>query len=287
MFDPNTKRIITCDFQGHYLSTVSGFGRGPREYVYVGSLCFKKNGCLLIGDPIQKKIIIFGPDNTYLRSIFTEFKPSTIVEISPDSLLVVSSFKDSSGFYNLALVDSQFKIKKLLYPVGPRGRRNLIQLYRFNNTLHFWDGIKNELYTINHKLDFKLRYKLTYPEMDSVTYFAHSGEINPYKGLTLIQNIAETDSFLLFYALENGLITPIIYNKKTKKSFNFKFIKGTRKMSGITNPSLFNLPTWPDRNILQNSVMSFESISNNPAITDDDFSSLDYYENMYIVIHQD
>lgn len=288
MYDPMVKIIIKCNIAGQYLSTISKMGRGPGEFVVVSSITVLNDGSVLISDPIQKKILKFDASSNFEYSVKTSFRPYGIYELDQNKFLVTSIFNQDSLAYHMALVNDQYEILKYLYPTGPRARRRYhINTYEYEDRINLWDGIKNELYSVDDQLSFHLRYKLVFPkQMDSTDYFTLPDSPFTIKGNSIIRSIHESPSYLFLYGLMENEIKHIVFNKMTAESYYCKFLYGEKELYGIKNHALFDLPTWPYVNVLDDKLMSFESINNNQAVVNNirDFGEMN---KRYLIIYQE
>lgn len=251
--DRKTSKILRFSKDGTFLNQISSVGRGPREYIKIGSLeCFGSgdNGDLYIGT--YGSILRFKLNGDYVESypLIGERKEYMIIDTS--SIAVAQSIRSGDARYRLIIQsfegDTLETFPNFIKFDAPKnvilsGGAVTNKFYRYDNKIHFQPQYCDTVFIISGaELIPKYIFDLGAFKMKDEWIFEkghHSIDEIKKNGFYLFNAFAIESKESLFieaYPMHGGLNISFIYDKTGNKTIAVKPVKlfTDGKKTGVT-----------------------------------------------------
>ena len=218
-----TKSVFIFDRQGNFQRKISRFGRGPGEYIQIGTIFVDKyDGTLNILNQYPARIFKFALDGSGNPQTI-ELENVTLNDIVPQKDFYVGyTTVSSKGFNNIIIFDREGRImdRQVEFPKGwdSYGFGGVDVFSEYDDRLRFKPIYKNEVYALNGNLfGSELRIDFgTYNWPDDI----HTSEDydNSEEEFIRIDDYQETNGYWLFHFTFQGQTRIAAVNKKDNMS---------------------------------------------------------------------
>jgi hypothetical protein len=244
-----TNSISIFNSKGELISIINNRGKGPEEYTSILDFYVDSNGNVNIHDNSQNKIITYSIAGKFIKSTGITLGAFSSSNIGENKLCTYRTIKNGKlhsilSLYNLnnhkveTLIPCRNNIDKIDLPILTKNH-----LYKSGESLFFNNYFSNIIYKVE-KEDLIPYCKLIMQDIspeEQVDYSSNNQKMmkDNIKIPLLIRDIFETQDYLTFSFIENGLID-VFYSKKTGKclflnNFRDKRFYGMIPVQGISD----------------------------------------------------
>ncbi len=265
ILDKHQKSIFIFDDKGKFLRKIYYVGKGDKEYISTTSFCIDTDRkYVYILDDIQQKLFKYNYNTEFISSLNLNredivrsmgvLRNGNIVFFTPDYMS-----RSRDGVWE---IDTLGNFVKSFRDVDPKHKFVFIPYpyySNYNGKISFYDGFKNEIYSIKNKT-LKREYCINLSQKMPDKYLIN--ERGTKEGGTgdyyMNRHISETESiyYLQFKSTNKG-VTNVFLDKKSKNIFSADKLKNDMDKNGVAN-KLFNF----NRNSLVGIVWDDTGIQN-------------------------
>jgi len=254
---------------GKFIRKIGQKGRGPNEYLSTSKIQIsEKYNEIFLYDGGSARILIYDILSGKCRKAKkTIYYPDNFI-LYKDSLLCflysAASFKYTKNNHHLILFDRKLKRKRFLMERKYTEKflssidYGFTNMYIKDDDVMFWESDLDTVYLFN------VRKKVIYPYMlfkyDKFKKVLSKDSFNPRKmgqGTFLLDNFFETNNYIFVEGIFSGKYSKnIVYNKKTKKSFDVFFNYDLYDW-GFHNDIDGGMPFWPKGKTLKGQLFCY------------------------------
>lgn len=233
-----SRRILTFDINGKFISKISALGNGPHEYISVRDVCITPQGNIGIVDTQKRRILEFTVDGKYISEIPISCMPAYVEFLNNDTLVLnVSCNTNNEDKYinesEIIISDRNMNSigyfgEDMLYKTN-RSDYGMImqQVYKYGGSVYCTLLEDNVIYQIDGAR-MKPKYTLKMAPDDLIPMWdekAHNRDDFMFwfnKQPHFYSFMEFEDYTLLRYSRDKNLIPLLLYDHKKKKIFELE-----------------------------------------------------------------
>lgn len=256
-----SKSLLEFDINGDFSKTIGANDKGPRKFSHILDYILTDNNTVIIFNPDNQEILEYSNNGNLIENINMKFSTYGL-EYFSENIYCISNPRPTftlSDYFRLTFINNKGKIINKLLPqspvgINPKDRLPLYKLYRFCDTLSYWDSYCDTIFRINTEFNIIPRYKF---DFGTLKFPNELYKKNPPLHVAIkymhISGYVETADYLFISGRnkQNKLLT--VYNKNTGNIFGVCSSDGT-SFKGIKNDIDGFGYFWPDGMINPNKI---------------------------------
>ena len=230
-----SRRILTFDINGKFISKISALGNGPHEYISVRDVCITPQGNIGIVDTQKRRILEFTVDGKYISEIPISCMPAYVEFLNNDTLVLNVSCNTNNedkhiNESEIIITDRNMNSigyfgEDMLYKTERSDYAMIMQqVYKYGGSVYCTLLEDNVIYQVTGKT-MKPKYNLKMVPDDLIPMWdkkAHNRDdfmIWFYKQPHFYSFMEFEDYTLLSYSREGDVIPRLLYDHKKKQTF--------------------------------------------------------------------
>lgn len=240
ILDKKQDNLFVFDKTGNYKSKVSNLGRAPGEYMDITDFCLSPKGDIYLLDDEERKIMIFNPNLTFIKSINLEQNYINIRVSNTKlflSLFYYNSDKATHKEYHINCLDLEKGTIKKMFPFNPNLENaawhtsNMGLQDLDNGNIIYFPHFGKNVYILNELGQLQDCYRYTVSDFPIPTYISFAARnrstnskaynICKSKSYGIIKNVIDLQDYLCAEFVVGPSFTQVIYNKKNGKTSGY------------------------------------------------------------------
>jgi hypothetical protein len=232
--------LLAFDREGKKGKRIGDLGRGPGQYTYVHSIAIDDESENIYVMGSDKNIYVYTRNGKFLKNIPLKRYGSTFedIEVFNSNILVSEFINVGKAKYNWIIIDSLGNLiseKKNSIPPFSSGGVGGGGLYKYENTLSYWNMYNDTVFKIFPDLDIKTSLII---KPGSFRIPRSRSDVDQNTNILIPYFIFETSRFFIFQYSYLQKITIALIEKNSKKSY-LSYISlgkdGRNLLGGIPN----------------------------------------------------